>query len=214
SALTDAEVPECQRDSRHSMWSQFLSYAHSESCRCGFRRVVEDVAKIGPVRPGHRVHDQTTVLEHQWCPVPRRDVAGSDPGAEHGVPAPAGLLEERGAEEGNRLTAILVSAPRIIDQDVEAPVVASYQFEYATNLLIDGVVARNGSRSSSFGADPGSSFLQRLNVAARHVHNRAGRSEFFGDSPHRATTGARHYAHPSLELSMIAHNSRLTNDCS
>jgi hypothetical protein len=37
------------------------------------------------------------------------------PSAEHGDPAPQGLLEERGIEEGNRLTAILVAAPRIVD---------------------------------------------------------------------------------------------------
>src|SRR6266540_480001 len=80
-----------------------------------------------------------------------------DPRCEHALPAPERLLPERGVEEGHLglIPALLVTAPGVVDEQVQASVLAPHPLEETRDLLFAGVVA------ADWDSDP-AALLKRL----------------------------------------------------
>src|SRR5215216_2704779 len=133
-----------------------------------------------------------------------------DPGCEHALPAPERLLPERGVEEGHfgLIEALLVTAPGVVDQQVQASLLAPHRLEETLDILLAGVVAADRDPDAA-------SLLERLrrllerslaaggrwriaDAATSDIHGRAGFTQHERDrSPGAAARTGHHRHHPT-----------------
>src|SRR5437764_2987287 len=113
-------------------------------CRC-FRDSIRHVADVFLRCPERNVDDETAALsDHHLRGVSAGDISGAHASGEHRVPAPERLLPE-----GPRprklavLDHLLVAAPDVINENVQATLLFTHSLKHRLDLSVMSMVARD-----------------------------------------------------------------------